>query len=79
MVTTPMLSRFVFRPTGGKEMDEHNPALGEAINADGRIYVTQTRVDGRVAIRFQVGKFEATEADDDAAYDVITRTAEALK
>ncbi len=79
MVTPPMLSLFVFRHTGGKDMDEHNLALVEAINADGRIYVTQTRVDGRVAIRFQVGQFETTEADVDAAYDVITQTAAVLK
>ena len=79
IVTPPMLSLFAFRHKGGKDMDAHNLALVEAINADGRIYVTQTRVDGRVAIRFQVGQFETTEADVDAAYDVITRTAAALK
>ena len=60
-------------------MDAHNLALVEAINADGCIYVTQTRVDGRVAIRFQVGQFETTEADVDAAYNVITQTAAGLK
>jgi aromatic-L-amino-acid/L-tryptophan decarboxylase len=44
----------------------------DAINNDGRIYLTQTRVDGRVAIRFQAGQFEATEADVDMAFEVIT-------
>jgi len=31
-----------------------------------------------VAIRFQAGQFEATEADVDAAFDVITEIAAAL-
>ena len=47
-------------------------ALVEAINDDGRIYLTQTRVDGRLAIRFQAGSFETTAEDVDMAYDVIT-------
>ena len=37
-------------------------ALVNAINDDGRIYLTQTRVDGRVAIRFQAGQFELERA-----------------
>ncbi|TIV94787.1 MAG: hypothetical protein E5V85_22740, partial [Mesorhizobium sp.] len=36
------------------------------------IYLTQTRVDGRVAIRFQAGQFEATADDVDMAFDVVT-------
>ena len=57
IVTQPMLSLFSFRhaPQGVEDLDEHNLRLVNAINDDGRIYLTQTRVDGRVAIRFQVG------------------------
>ncbi|MBN9550860.1 MAG: aspartate aminotransferase family protein, partial [Alphaproteobacteria bacterium] len=73
----PMLSLFSFRhrAAGGIDPDEHNLRLVDAINADGRIYLTQTRVDGRVAIRFQAGQFESTAADVDAAFDVITEMA----
>ncbi|MCC2111636.1 MAG: aspartate aminotransferase family protein, partial [Hyphomicrobiales bacterium] len=73
LVTAPMLSLFSFRyaPQGGGDLDALNLRLVEAINTDGRIYLTQTRVDGRVAIRFQVGQFETTEADVMAAFDVI--------
>ena len=55
IVTEPMLSLFSFRhrPAAGEDTDPHNLALVNAINEDGRIYLTQTRVDGRVAIRFQ--------------------------
>ncbi len=60
------------------DLDALNLKLVEAINSDGRIYLTQTRVDGRVAIRFQVGQFECTREDVIDAYDVITEIAARL-
>jgi len=80
IVTEPMLSLFTFRHQARNEAlcDEHNLALVAAINDDGRIYLTQTRVDGRVAIRFQAGQFETAEADVDMAFDVITEMAAGL-
>ena len=80
VVTEPMLSLFTFRHQARDEAlcDEHNLALVGAINDDGRLYLTQTRVDGRVAIRFQAGQFETTEADVDMAFDVITEIAAGL-
>lgn len=80
IVTEPMLSLFSFRHKGGAgaDSDEHNLRLVNAINDDGRIYLTQTKVDGGVAIRFQAGQFEATADDIDAAFDVITEIARCL-
>lgn len=79
IVTEPAYSLFSFRYTkAGADLDALNLALVEAINADGRIYLTQTRVDGAVVIRFQVGQFECTEADVMSAYDVITEIAARL-
>lgn len=77
IVTEPMLSLFSFRhrAPAGTDADAHNLALVNAINDDGRIYLTQTKVEGRVAIRFQAGQFEATEDDVAAAFDVITEIA----
>lgn len=77
IVTEPSFSLFSFRyaPPGATDLDALNLALVEAINADGRIYLTQTRVDGTVAIRFQAGQFECAEADVLGAYDVITELA----
>jgi aromatic-L-amino-acid decarboxylase len=69
IVTEPVLSLFSFRPRSGG--DARTLAVLEAINDDGRIYLTQTNVDGRIAIRFQVGAFEATAADVDTAFEVI--------
>jgi aromatic-L-amino-acid decarboxylase len=81
LVTEPMLSLFSFRhiPAGATDLDEHNLRLINAINDDGRIYLTQTRVDGHFAIRFQAGQFEATEQDVATAYSVITEIAASLR
>ena len=80
IVSDPMLSLFSFRhrPLAGRSADDHNVALVNAINDDGRIYLTQTRVDGAIAIRFQAGQFEMEERDVDTAYDVITEIASGL-
>jgi aromatic-L-amino-acid/L-tryptophan decarboxylase len=80
LVTQPVLSLFTFRhdPGDGRDLDAHNLALVAAINDDGRLYLTQTRVEGRIAIRFQVGSMDATEADVDLAFGVIRDLARGL-
>ena len=80
LVTQPVLSLFSFRhrAPAGADPDEHNLRLVNAINDDGRIYLTQTRVDGRVVIRFQAGQFELEERDIELTYDAITEVAAAL-
>lgn len=72
ITTDPVLSLFTFRHQGD---DAHNLDLVARINTDGRIYLTQTRVAGQIVIRFQVGQFDATEADVATAFDVITTLA----
>jgi aromatic-L-amino-acid decarboxylase len=75
IVTEPFLSLFSFRHKAAGDPDEHNLALVNAINDDGRIYLTQTRVDGAIAIRFQAGQFDMTEDDARTAVDVILEIA----
>lgn len=77
IVTDPVLALFTFRhlPNEGSDPDAANLSLVERINDDGRIYLTQTRIDGHVAIRFQVGQFETTKADVDQAFAVICELA----
>ena len=79
IVTPPVLALFSFRfvPRGASdtESDALNLALVNAINDDGRIYLTQTRVDHRIAIRFQVGQFETTAQDVDEALTAIVECA----
>ncbi len=80
IVTQPMWSLWTFRyaPDAQADLDELNLRLVNAINDDGRIYLTQTRVDGTLAIRFQAGQFETTEEDVRMAFDVITEIARSL-
>ncbi|MEM7061016.1 MAG: pyridoxal-dependent decarboxylase [Pseudomonadota bacterium] len=68
IVTEPVLSLFTFRCPGD---DETQQRLVDALNDDGRIYVTQGLHDGRKMIRFQVGQFDATRDDVLMAVDVI--------
>ncbi|ADZ72012.1 pyridoxal phosphate-dependent decarboxylase family protein [Polymorphum gilvum] len=82
IVSAPVLSLFSFRykPAGCADADADalTQRLLTAINDDGRIYLTQTTVDGRYAIRFQAGQFETTRDDVTAAYDIITGIARGL-
>jgi aromatic-L-amino-acid decarboxylase len=80
ITTPPMLSLFTFRhePKGVSDLDQHNLQLVGAINDDGRIYLTQTKVDGQSVIRFQAGSFDMTEADAETAFDVIVEIAKRL-
>lgn len=81
IVTPPMWSLWSFRyaPEGAVDLDDLNLRLVNAINDDGRIYLTQTRVDGDLVIRFQAGQFETTKDDVMMAHDVICEIAEGLK
>lgn len=80
ITTPPMLSLFSFRhePVGVTDFGPHNLALVNAINADGRIYLTQSSLGGQIIIRFQAGSFAMTEADAVIAYEAITEIARTL-
>ena len=80
IVTDPILSLFTFRyaPKDVADLDSLNLMLVNAINDDGRIYLTQTRVDGDLVIRFQAGQFDAQESDLQIANDVILEIARSL-
>jgi len=59
IVTPPSLSLFTF----ALGSDAATEALLTRINDDGRIYLTQTRHQGRFVIRVQVGQFDCTAED----------------
>ena len=59
-------------------MDDLNLRLVNAINDDGAIYLTQTVHNGRVAIRFVAGQFDAAEEDVAGAFDTIAGVAHSL-
>jgi aromatic-L-amino-acid decarboxylase len=80
IVTGPILSLFTFRYLrDGADPDALNLALVQAINDDGRIYLTQTRIGERIAIRFSAGQFDAIEDDVKTAGDVILEIARNLE
>ncbi len=74
IVTDPILSLFTFRyvPQHIADHDELNLQLVNAINDDGRIYLTQSEHDGKRVIRFVSGQFDMEEKDVDIAFEAIT-------
>ena len=59
IITEPRLSLFTFALAD----DAATEALLGRINDDGRIYLTQTRIDGRFVIRVTVGSFDCCRED----------------
>lgn len=80
ITSDPVLTLFSFRytPPECPDLDNLNARLLDAINDDGRIYLTQTRHCGNYVIRFLVGQTYTTEADVRFAFDVITQIARGL-
>ena len=66
--TKPVLGLFSFAHRRGNEITQR---LIEAINDDGRLYLTQTMHEGRFVIRMSVGQFETTQEDVALACDAI--------
>ena len=68
VVTECNLALFSFRY---KDDDAATEKLLEQVNADGRIYLTQTTHEGQYVIRMTVGQFECTRDDVMVAVDVL--------
>lgn len=81
ITSEPILSLFTFRhlpDTPHSDVNDHNRLLVEAINNDGRIYLTQTLHEGDLVIRFMCGQFDMREEDIEIAFNVITSLARAM-
>lgn len=76
ITTDPILSLFSFRCPGNDTMQQR---LVDALNDDGRIYLTQGSFQGQKVIRFQVGQFDTTRDDVMMASAVIQEIWETLK
>lgn len=81
IATQPILSLFSFRhvPENCPDLDTHNIALVNALNDDGRIYLTQTHHEGQLVIRFVAGQFDTSEQDIEIAYQAIVEVARGLR
>ncbi|KAG1715254.1 Aromatic-L-amino-acid decarboxylase [Nymphon striatum] len=76
IVTDPIFSLFSFRCPGN---DADQQRLVDALNDDGRIYLTQGSFGGRKIIRFQVGQFDTTRDDVMTARSVIQEVWEKIQ
>ncbi len=74
IVTEPILSLFSF----AYRDDATTARLLDAVNRDGRIYLTQTTHAGRYVIRMQVGQFDVTREDVMMVPDVLNEIAGSL-
>jgi aromatic-L-amino-acid decarboxylase len=74
------LLTFRYRPRGLDDdaLDRLNERLLNALNDDGRVYLTQTRVRSRYVIRFAIGQLYTTRAHITRAWHVIAATAREL-
>jgi aromatic-L-amino-acid/L-tryptophan decarboxylase len=77
---TPQLSIVPFRhaPAGVADLDAHNQALADAIQADGRIYLASALIDGSVWLRPCFVNFRTTEEDVLAILEVTRDLGERL-
>jgi aromatic-L-amino-acid decarboxylase len=83
LITPPRLAllTFRYRPRALEDesaLDRLNERLLHALNDDGRLYLTQTRVRGRYVIRFAIGQLYTTHEHVQRAWQVITDTARGL-
>ncbi len=83
LVTAPRLALLTFRyrppdVEGEESLDRLNERLLHALNDDGRLYLTQTRVQGRYVIRFTIGQRTTTREHVARAWQVIVDTAQRL-
>ena len=75
IVSGPHLSICCFRhvPAGAPEhaLDRHNERLLAALQRDGRVYLSNATVDGRLALRACITNFRTTRADIRQTVDVV--------
>ncbi|MDU8914086.1 pyridoxal phosphate-dependent decarboxylase family protein [Aestuariicoccus sp. MJ-SS9] len=76
IATEPMLSLFSFRCPGD---DATQQRLVDAINDDGRVYLTQGAFEGRKIIRVQVGQFDTAREDVMMVRTVVEEVWQAVK
>jgi len=72
ITTEPRFALFTFRlVTGDRDPDEATRELLQRINADGRIYLTQTTHEDQFVIRFTIGQFDTQWEDVKVGIEVI--------
>ena len=57
------------------EVDAHNERIMAAVNATGRIFISHTKLRGRLTLRFAIGNLRTTEAHVRDAWELLKETA----
>jgi aromatic-L-amino-acid decarboxylase len=72
LLVEPQLSIVPFRhvPAGVADLDAHNLALAQALQDDGRVYVSPATIDGVACLRPCIVNYRTTEDDVDALVTV---------
>lgn len=63
---------------GGAGLDEHNQRLVDEINRDGFAFLSTTRLNGRLAVRFAIGNARTKHDDVRETWELVLRTARRL-
>jgi aromatic-L-amino-acid decarboxylase len=74
----PAVASYQANRPNESEIDQLNSEIVEKINADGRAYLTQTKLRGRTVMRIGVGNVLTTENHLREAWEMIQETATAL-
>ena len=72
LAVQPLLNLVCFRHRGG---DDLNMRLMEELNSSGRIFLTHTKLDGRVILRFSIGQTNTERRHVEEAWRLIVETA----
>jgi aromatic-L-amino-acid decarboxylase len=80
LLVDPQLSVVPFRhvPVGDRDLDAHNLAVVEALQRDGRVYVSSAVIDGRTCLRPCIVNYRTTAEDVDAFVDITLEVGRAL-
>jgi aromatic-L-amino-acid/L-tryptophan decarboxylase len=80
LLVEPQLSVVPFRhvPGGDIDLDAHNVALVDALQRDGRVYVSSATIDGRICLRPCIVNYRTTAEDVDALVDIALEVGRAL-
>jgi aromatic-L-amino-acid decarboxylase len=65
-------------PRVAAALDELNEALLDRVNADGRVFLSHTRVDGRFILRLAIGNIRTQQQHVQQAWQVVRETGVAL-
>jgi aromatic-L-amino-acid decarboxylase len=65
-------------PAVGDQIDSLNVRLLDAVNRTGQVFISHTKVHGRITLRVAISNLRTEDADLKVVWDVVRREAEAL-